>query len=573
MSEIINVTVLRDNNTENYDVKNFNEENGDDRNKDGGQQEIGVMHDINMTLMSTLLRENLISEAFCGGRGSCGRCRIQFSGEAPMPAEADRRTFTPDELREGYRLACMSRPKKDCVIRLNMVELNDMQQIEILTTAPHTAIADNDVITDNYKDKGYMIAVDLGTTTIAMQLTEMSSGKVADTYCTMNPQRSYGADVLSRIQAADSGHGRNLRDSVWKVLQDGVDRFCDTINKEKQKSEFKTLRYDGRCAAADEAGEICCMCVAGNTTMEHLLMGLSTKSLGRSPFTPVEIGLQKCTMSYNGSVGTGDGRRGVEADDEKSELQVYITPGISAFVGGDIVAGLYHCGLLDSLRLDRPQDSRDAVLFIDLGTNGEMALTDGSRMIVTAASAGPAFEGGANASVPGSDMIAIMAFLLKQGIIDETGLLKEEYFEQGIDVPLSNIKGPEQTVIHLTQKDIRDVQMAKAAVRAGMEILYERMGRPGLTHVYLAGGFGYYLDVNAAITVGLLPEHMRHIVTAAGNTSLAGAFDMGRDLRTGRLKEETLDKQLNGIESLNLAEQPNFEALYLSFLNFPTAEA
>ncbi len=561
MSEIINVTVLRENNTKNYDVKNHNDEN--DRNQGNSQQKRIVKHDINVTLMSTLLKENLISGVFCGGRGSCGRCRIQFLSGAPIPSASDRSTFTPDELRKGYRLACMSRPKQDCVIHLDLIGLDDMvQQIEILTTAQHTVINDNDVTTDNIEgrtnniedrinnteDKTYMIAVDLGTTTIAMQLIEMNSGKVADTYCAMNPQRSYGADVLSRIQAADNGHEQNLRESVWKVLQTGVDRFRDI-------------------------GEICCMCIAGNTVMEHLLMGLSTENLGRSPFTPVEIGLQKCMLPYNENVG--------------SELQVYITPGISAFVGGDIVAGLYHCGLLDVSQFEQTYDKGGAFLFIDLGTNGEMAITDGKRMIVTAASAGPAFEGGANASVPGSDMIAVTTSLLKRGIIDETGLLDEAYFEQGIDVPIQNINGLDGSVIHIAQKDIRDIQMAKAAVRAGIEILYEKMGQPKLTHVYLAGGFGYYLDVDAAIAVGLLPENMRHIVTAEGNTSLAGAYEMGRDLWTGRLKEETLAKKLDGnnrqnknnkisglnsIESLNLAEQENFEALYLSFLNFPTTE-
>lgn len=547
MSEMINVTVLRENHTE-----------------------ISIMHDIDMTMMSTLLKENLISGAFCGGRGSCGRCRIQFFSGAPIPSAADRSTFTPDELRKGYRLACMSRPKQDCVVCLDLFGFNNTpQQIDILTTVQHIVANDNYVRSDtikrktddydvkannadeesnNPKDKDYMIAVDLGTTTIAMQLMELNSGKVEDTYCAMNPQRSYGADVLSRIQAANNGHEQNLRDSVWRVLQAGVDRFRDI-------------------------GEICCMCIAGNTVMEHLLMGLSTENLGRSPFTPVEIGLQKCTLPYSGNIDTETAISIETKSEARTELQAYITPGISVFIGGDIVAGLYHCGLLEVLKSEQTYYKGGAVLFIDLGTNGEMAITDGNRMIVTATSAGPAFEGGANASVPGSDMIAVTASLLKQGIIDETGLLEETYFEHGIDVPVQDIKGMDETVIHLTQKDIRDIQMAKAAVRAGIEILYEKMGQPKLTHVYLAGGFGYYLDVNAAIAVGLLPEHMRHIVTAAGNTSLAGAYEMGRDLWTGRLNEETLKEELNGVESLNLAEQENFEALYLSFLNFPTAEA
>lgn len=506
MSEIINVTVIADRNEEN---------------KGELRKEINVAHDSNVTLMSTLIKEKLIAGDFCGGRGSCKRCRVQFLQEAPIPTGMERSAFTPDELRKGYRLACMAKPHKNCIIRLDLIS---PPQIEIVTAADNIAgemtnalyMSDADKV-GIQEDSKYVIAVDLGTTTIAMQLMEMNTGKVIDTYCVMNPQRSYGADVLSRIQAANTGHAQDLQNSVWKVLQDGIDSF------------YKTIEQDT---------EICCMCIAGNTTMEHLLMGLSTEKLGVSPFTPVEIGLQKCTMPF-------------QFADKNSTLPAYIMPGISAFVGGDIVAGLYHCGLLDTSESKHMRNKGDAVLFIDLGTNGEMAITDGSRMIVTATAAGPAFEGGANAASPGSDMIAITASLLKQGIIDETGFLAEE------------------TAIHLTGKDIRDLQMAKAAVRAGIEILYEKMGRPKLTHVYLAGGFGYYLDVNAAVEIGLLPEHMRHIVTAPGNTSLAGAFDVGRDLWIGRLKEETLTEKLRRIESINLAKQESFEALYLKYLNFP----
>lgn len=234
------------------------------------------------------------------------------------------------------------------------------------------------------------------------------------------------------------------------------------------------------------------------------------------------------------------------------------------------------CSLLRGIKLDSIQECRrgqkkrqepgtdGAVLFIDLGTNGEMAITDGKRMIVTATAAGPAFEGGAGASVHGSDMIAITASLLKQGVIDETGLLAEPYFEEGITVP---VPGKEET-IYLTQKDIRDLQMAKAAVRAGVEILCEKMENPAISAVYLAGGFGYYLDVEAAVKIGLLPKSMRGKAKAVGNTSLAGAFLIGRDLLMGRLNKEMLEQKLSKIESINLAEQEGFETLYLKHLNF-----
>ncbi len=485
-----------------------------------------VTHHTDETLMSTLLKNNLISENLCGGTGKCQRCRVQFLQAAPLPGSTERTAFSPDELRQGYRLACMAKPKNDCVIRL---DFPNSQKIDIITDMIEMS-GDIDHKSQENGRTGSIIAVDLGTTTIAMQLMDAETGAVLDTYCSLNPQRSYGADVLSRIRAAGMGHAEELRSSVWKVLQDGVDRFSHA--------------------------SIRCMCIAGNTTMEHLLMGLPTESLGRSPFTPVEIGLQQCMMPEGSAVRS-----------ETLTFPVYVTPGISTFVGGDIAAGLYHChlfphGISHGISLD---DSDGAVLFIDLGTNGEMAITDGKRMIVTATAAGPAFEGGAGASVQGSDMIALTASLLAKGIIDETGLLAESYFETGISIPL-----PGRTEqIHLAQKDIRDLQMAKAAVRAGVEILCEKMGSPKLAKVYLAGGFGYYLDVEAAVKIGLLPESVREVTHAAGNTSLAGAFKIGRDLVTQQVSKESLEQKLCGIESVNLAEQENFESLYLGYLNFP----
>ncbi|MCM1261396.1 MAG: ASKHA domain-containing protein [Butyrivibrio sp.] len=563
MSEKINVTVISGNgNDGNYDGESHN---GNHSRDNYNVESVNISHNINMTLMSTLLKENLIAGNFCCGRGSCKRCRIQFLSGATVPSQSDRSAFTPDELREGWRLACLSRPKADCVIRLAQAELYEQSKWTDIVTKflkIDSIYKDEGIYEDAYASgsNGCLIAVDLGTTTIAMQLMEICSGRVIDTYCAMNPQRSYGADVLSRIQADNVGHGQELRDSVWEVLRTGIRQFCKT--------------------------DIRGMCIAGNTTMEHLLMGLSTKSLGESPFIPVEKGLQKCALSLKKDICADVAEDifhdipGENRTSESDKVEVYITPTISAFVGGDIVAGLYHCGMLDMLQpkiekleQEQAQAGSIAALFIDLGTNGEIAVTDGERLIVTATAAGPAFEGGANASAPGSDMIEIIASLLRQGIIDENGLLKEEYFEQGIDVPIQNAQDKEQAVIHLTQKDIRDIQMAKAAVRAGIEILYEKIGKPKLDNVYLAGGFGYYLNVNAAIEIGLLPEYMRDIVTAVGNTSLAGAFEIGRELCLGRLNEEMFVDKLQMIESINLANQENFEAVYLSNLNFPVMQS
>ena len=546
LSETIQLTLIRENKEE--------------------QQKINVTHDSGMTLMTTLLQKELITGNFCGGRGTCGRCRVQFLQSAPLPTSRDRQAFTPDELRLGYRLACMAKPGNDCVVRMDFIKPRELEIVTEICDVVNVS-EKNDCLSQE-KEEGihYLAAVDLGTTTIAMQLMEMESGRVADTYCAMNPQRSYGADVLSRIQAANerpvderavqeraantetvnertAGAADIMRNSVWKVIEDGLNRFWAV------------------CHEKNPEAALCCMCIAGNTTMEHLLMGLSTKELGKSPFLPVELGLQRCVVPIG----------------DAAQLPVYVAPGISAFVGGDIVTGLYRLKMLPLCGTDneRPRcdtcsdsdgqqdgfQSGGVSLLIDLGTNGEMAITDGRRMVVTATAAGPAFEGGPGKTAAGSDMVAMTALLLKEGIIDETGLMADPYFEEGITV-----SGHSGASIHLTQKDIRALQMAKAAVRAGVEILHQKMGCPFVERVWLAGGFGYYLDVDAAIAIGLLPREWKSCTKAAGNTSLAGAFEMGADLWNGKLTEEALSEMMQGIESINLAEQPEFEALYIRYM-------
>lgn len=541
MSETIQITVITENEKQE-------------------RQEIKVTHDSGVTLMTTLLKKKLISGNFCGGRGTCKRCRVRFQQMAPLPTSMERQAFTPEELRLGYRLACMTKPRNVCVIRLEFVQ---PREIEILTDTSNmmdVSEKNDRVSQEKSTKKHYMIAVDLGTTTIAMQLMDMDSGQAVDTYCAMNPQRSYGADVLSRIQAANAGAAERLREGVWEVLQEGVERFrrfCNTTGQEDSVRE-----------GSEQQTSLCCMCIAGNTTMEHLLMGLSTEGLGKSPFKPVELGLQKCALTIDSDVlltMPTDGHPIATKQVNDNCLPVYIALGISAFVGGDIVAGLYTLKMLPC--------STEVILLIDLGTNGEMAITDGERMIVTATAAGPAFEGGPGRKVAGSDMVAVAAFLLKEGIIDETGLMAEPYFDGGVTVSLSvpmNLSGAEPSV-HLTQKDIRDLQMAKAAVRAGVEVLWQKMGCPEISQVYLAGGFGYYLNVDAAASIGLLPEKLKPCTKAVGNSSLAGAFQMGKDLWTGKLQEEALAEMMIGIESINLAEQKDFEALYIRYMDLKSS--
>lgn len=568
VSAEIKVTVVTDNDEKlnNGINKQFGEFNG---------RSVIVTHDSAMTLMSTLLKNGLISGSFCGGRGDCGRCKIQYIKGAAMPTPLERSVMEPEELRQGYRLACLSRPKSDCVIRLALVKekkvsiVSEMIDLSVNNDriSQQKKCAENRKADDMESGEGksghYVVAVDLGTTTIAMQLCDVLTGAAADTYCEMNPQRSYGADVLSRIQASCEGHKEALQKMVWDVLERGMAKFADTLAQQRKQQNIT------RDIETNDAEKINCMCIAGNTTMEHLLLGYDAGCLGVSPFTPVEIGLQ-------------------EIRNPVWKFPVYIAPGISTFVGGDIVAGLYALGMIEEEskgmqshgkeccgqsssgngKLCRKQDGFAQTeqtgicrLLIDLGTNGEMAITDGSRMIVTATAAGPAFEGGVGAQVIGTDMIAVTAAMLEQGFLDETGLLEEPYFEKGITVAWK------ASSLYIENKDIRNLQLAKAAVRAGVEILWEAMGKPPVEQVYLAGGFGYYLDVEAAFRIGLLPERLRGRVQAVGNSSLAGACKLACNLYGKVTNKQELEKKISSVESINLAKQEGFERLYLSYMN------
>lgn len=591
MSELIKITIVSENDKSNNATDCFDEKS------------IVLTHDPSATLMSTLQRNHLMNGSFCGGRGDCGRCRVRFLRGATIPTPLERSALQPEELRQGYRLACLAKPKSDCVIApafleapgirivsdmMDMTEDIDYNSQNIFQTKKQKPIVtkSHDIKKLSFgnapkTEKNNMcnqtgeteaetavetvIAVDLGTTTIAMQLVTLHTGQILDTWCEMNPQRRYGADVLSRIQASCGGAREELKRLAEEALERGVAQFCG-------------------CGTV-----IRCMCIAGNTTMEHLLMGHDVTSLGRSPFMPAESGLQSYTRA-------------------EWPFPVYVLPVISAFVGGDIVAGLYACGMLsDTARSaaaglltdldgeagrepehDADKEDGTARLLIDLGTNGEMAIADGARMISTAAAAGPAFEGGAGADVVGSDMIACTAALLAAGIADGNGLLAEPYFTEGVTlrregtaayVPVSAVMDSEGDArggagtaapvlsFRISQADIRAIQMAKAAVRAGVEILWRRMGEPGNVRVYLAGGFGYYLDVEAAFRIGLLPDRMRDSVRAVGNTSLGGAYLLGRDLVLGRIDRAVLERSLSSIESLNLAAQEEFESLYIRYMD------
>lgn len=352
-------------------------------------------------------------------------------------------------------------------------------------------------------DDAYVVIVDIGTTTVAMQFLDQD-GRVKDSFLKVNPQIIYGTDVLSRILATeDKAVAEDMRRMISEVLREGMDKFYpQTTDKGKLK-----------------------MVLAANTTMVYLLMGYDPAKLGKAPFT-VEHG-------EGGMV-------------ELLGTPCYIIPGIAAFVGGDVVAGAYAAGMFEA---------DEITLLIDLGTNGELILGNREKRLACSTAAGPAFDGGACKGIWGADMVSLAAALLKEKLMDETGLLKEPYFEKGICIG----------GVEVTQQDIRNLQLAKAAVATGISLLTKEYGIhwEEIDRVILAGGLGYYLKPEDAVTIGLLPESLMEKTVAGGNTALAGAA------RLAFSKDYTLLHQASkGTEIIELAQKEGFQDLFLQNIQF-----
>lgn len=451
------------------------------------------------SVLSVLKEKKLTELSHCGGNGTCQKCVVRFIKGAPLPQPGDRRRFEAPQLREGYRLACLAKPQQDCILELCIGE----EEQFILTETPimKVAVVPMEASSEEYGDT--MITVDLGTTTIVLQLVEIERGIIIDTYQALNPQRSFGSDVVSRMQHAITGNGKILSEKVMNCIKNGMARWI-------------LAGFTPKLAV-----------IAGNTVMTHLLMEYDVEGLSKAPFAPVTL------EPVSTQVGN---------------VPAVIMPGVSAFVGGDIVSGIMAC------RKKMNETGVKYALLLDLGTNGEMAMIGPDKILCTATSAGPAFEGGATVNVPGSDMIEITARLLSKHIVDDTGLIEEAYFHQGITVD----------GVMIRQEDIRGLQIAKAAVFAGIRLLLKEYGiaREEVEQIYLAGGFGYKLDVDAACEIGLIPVSMKERTIAVGNTALAGAFLYGKKY----LAEDNPNPAEEIIRisgSMNLAECEEFNDIYV----------
>jgi uncharacterized 2Fe-2S/4Fe-4S cluster protein (DUF4445 family) len=388
------------------------------------------------------------------------------------------------------------------------------------------------------------LAVDLGTTTVAAQLVNLTTGEILASRSAANLQVAFGSDLISRISYA-SASTENLK-HLQKAALDSVNRLAGQLLSETKVQKSK----------------IYAVSLAGNTVMNHLFLGASVKSLGHSPFQPQFI-FHAPLMAPEAGLSLNP------------RAMVYFCPNLASFVGGDVAAGLLYTGLID-----KP----GRYLFLDLGTNGEIVLKNRKKILATSAAAGPAFEGagiscGLQAipgaieevkwqggkfkystigktkaiGVCGSGLVGILAESIKAGLLDQSGKIMKTESEIKITSKIS-----------LTQEDVRKLQLAMAAIKTGIKILLKTAGLrwSDLDGLYLAGAFGNSLNLRQCVSLGLLPPLPLTRIFFVGNASLAGAtlVLLSREAR------EKMKKLPEKVEFASLAERQDFQTEFLKAL-------
>ncbi|MBR5224301.1 MAG: DUF4445 domain-containing protein [Clostridia bacterium] len=433
----------------------------------------------------------------CGGRGTCGKCKVQVNG---VSALACRTTLFED--------AEVILPEKEEIVSVTGAEESGQMTGQVC------------------------FCLDIGTTTLALALVSLGEGRIIRSTTAPNPQRAFGADVISRIDSCT----RNGSEDLQRVLLEKVQEMISGL-----LSAFSLPFVDTLYAA-------------GNTTMLHLFFGVDCSSMGVSPYTPA-------FLDQRSVCGKALGLFGVKS--------VVSLPGIAAFVGADIVSGIRYVGM--------PEKGEHSIL-LDLGTNAEIALLSEDRILCTAAAAGPCFEGaniscgmsaspgavcavtadGACTVIGGGEakglcatgLIDAVAMGVRKEIIDETGYLEDETMEICPGVVL-------------TQKDVREFQLAKSAIRAGVECLIRQAGVSfaDISHFYVAGGFSAGLNVHNAAFIGLIPDELKGKFVGVNNASLLGCVRHA-------CSPETCAIPLSRAHYADLSSDPLFTQLFMEYMMF-----
>ncbi|MCI8693323.1 MAG: DUF4445 domain-containing protein [Lachnospiraceae bacterium] len=483
------------------------------------------------TRLGKLLAEEQLMGMPCGGHGRCGKCKVMVQGDVSALSDTERRILSKEEIEEGVRLACCTEVTGDCQVHLAGESAG---QIRVLGDMPDISL--------NPAFREYGFVLDIGTTTLAACLYDVN-GKLLAGSSRLNPQSSWGADVISRIEAALGGADAGLAQAVCRAADAMLSELAAGAG-------IGTEQIDGAV-------------ITGNTVMLHLLTGTSAEPLSHAPFAAKRL--------FGETVSAGElGLKGLRPDTE-----VYLAPCAAAFVGADLMTAALAGGICRSSRTQ---------LLVDVGTNGEMALWHGGELYCCSTAAGPAFEGagismgmgGSPGAVDkvwvedgrlsahvldgcspkgicGSGIVDAVACLLEIGRIDETGYMEEE---PAVIMP----------PVSLTRKDVRMVQLAKGAIHAGIRTLLFRAGLEpeDVSQLLIAGGFGSYLNAENAGRIGLLPAELVPRIRVIGNGALSGAAM----LLLNRESRASCESSAGRAKVLELSTDPVFAEEYMERMMF-----
>ncbi len=498
------------------------------------------------TVLEALRSQGVTLASPCGGAGTCGKCRIIVRRAGGLEEEV---------------LACQEPAVRVKEVLIPPGAFEERRAMDVVlegVPASHGWEAE--------RAEGFGLALDVGTTTIVCRLVDLKTGAVIESGGLANPQRSFGADVISRITAAEAEHLEELQ----RAVNEGITNLARTLLERAEVNASIVVRA----------------VVAGNTVMEHLAAGVDPTPIGRAPFTaPTLFGCMQPLQAL--------------ADLGCSAREAFFAPCVAGYVGGDITADLLSLGMTTS---SEPR------LLADLGTNGEMALSTSDGIICCATAAGPVFEGanitfgmpaypGAVARVRweegsllvetiedspaqgicGSGLIDVLALLLDAGILEESGLMLEaDELDVAVPPALAERLGTHEGMaafwvtpqIAVTQRDVRNVQLAKAAICAGMLTLLQsaRVQPDQVARLDIAGGLGQNVDLRNAVRIGLFPEELLGVAHSVGNMAIEGAALA----LEGEAAREELGRIAQGARYLELSTSSLFNENYLEAMEFPS---
>ncbi|MEZ3486493.1 MAG: ASKHA domain-containing protein [Lachnospiraceae bacterium] len=495
----------------------------------------------------------------CNGKGICGKCKVRICGGGVSDMTvSEERLLKPEEIKKGIRLSCMTEVTGDIEIELCSKE----RRHKVLTKGYMPEFEK-----DGF-DGGYGVVIDIGTTTVVTALIDLKTGEELANASMINAQKRYGLDVLTRItyeyEHPDCGISE-LQQAIVNSINGMIGEACEEAGVERK--EIREID------------------VAANCTMMHMLLGVDARSIGKSPYKPEFTEAKELPARDIGIEAAEDAR-------------LYCLPQVSAYIGADIVAGTYVCEL---------QKERGNVLFIDIGTNGEIVLASGGRLWCCSCAAGPALEGmnissgmraaegaiedvriteqgievdviGAQepAGLCGSGILAVVKELLRTGIVKKTGAFvkKEKLGKDDYRYPMVRLNGTkrefvlwEEPELLVTQGDVRQVQLAKGAILSGFTALLGKagIGMEDLDKVMIAGQFGAHLPAESLIGTGILPEEVKEKLVYVGNSSKTGAY---MTLMSGKVKRE-IEALAGKMEYMELAETENYERIFTESMIFP----